>query len=156
MGHPSPYVTLYLFVPSNVHMPIYWSIAQHISGTVYQVITTFSTHVQNYDIRNCFFHFSQMSVFFDFLPEWKMKIAFIMYHVSGRVLHTIIIFGTLMQSYMSRCVCLFCGCFSKFLLSRMLRCERAKIGPNWQKIMFVTLHISGTIHHMIVIFGTHV
>ena len=156
MGHPSPYVTLYLFVPSNVHMPIYWSIAQHISGTVYQVITTFSTHVQNYDIRNCFFHFSQMSVFFDFLPEWKMKIAFIMYHVSGRVLHTIIIFGTLMQSYMSRCVCLFCGCFSKFLLSRMLRCERAKIGPNWQKIMFVTLHISGIIHHMIVIFGTHV
>ena len=156
MGHPSPYVTLYLFVPSNVHMPIYWSIAQHISGTVYQVITTFSTHVQNYDIRNCFFHFSQMSVFFDFLPEWKMKIAFIMYHVSGRVLHTIIIFGTLMQSYMSRCVCLFCGCFSKFLLSRMLRCERAKIGPNWQKIMFVTLHISGIVHHMIVIFGTHV
>ena len=134
MGHPPPYVTLYLFVPSNVHMPIYWSIAHHISGTVYQVITTFSTHVQNYDIRNCFFHFSQMSVFFDFLPEWKMKIAFIMYHVSGRVLHTIIIFGTLMQSYMSRCVCLFCGCFSKFLLSRMLRCERAKIGPIDKKL----------------------
>ena len=31
-----------------------------------------------------------------------------------------------------------------------------KNGPNWQKILFITLHISGTIHHMIVIYGTYV
>ena len=40
--------------------------------------------------------------------------------------------------------------FSKFLFFRLLG------GSKWQKIMFVALHISGSIHHMIVIFGTHV
>ena len=30
--------------------------------------------------------------------------------------------------------------------------KRAKSGPTWQKNMSVTLHISGNIHHMIVIF----
>ena len=34
--------------------------------------------------------------------------------------------------------------------------KRAKSGPEWQKIMSVSLHISGTVHHMIVIFGTRV
>ena len=30
--------------------------------------------------------------------------------------------------------------------------KRAKNGPKWHKILLVSLHISGTIHHMIVIF----
>ena len=30
----------------------------------------------------------------------------------------------------------------------------AKNGSKWQKILSVTLHVSGTIHHIIVIFGT--
>ena len=30
-----------------------------------------------------------------------------------------------------------------------------KNGPKWQKILCVALNISGTIHHMIVIYGTH-
>ena len=34
--------------------------------------------------------------------------------------------------------------------------KKAKNGPKWQKILSVTLCISGTIHHMIVIYGTHV
>ena len=31
----------------------------------------------------------------------------------------------------------------------------AKNGPKWQKTMSVALHISGSIHHMNVIFATH-
>ena len=34
--------------------------------------------------------------------------------------------------------------------------KRAKNDSNWQKILTVSLRISGTAHHMIVIFGTHV
>ena len=33
--------------------------------------------------------------------------------------------------------------------------RRARNGPKWQKIKSVSLPISGTVHHMIVIFGTH-
>ena len=35
------------------------------------------------------------------------------------------------------------------------RVKRAKNDPKWQKILPVSLCISGTMHHMIVIFGTH-
>ena len=34
--------------------------------------------------------------------------------------------------------------------------KSAKNGPKWQKIMSVKLHISGTVHHMIIVYGTHV
>ena len=34
--------------------------------------------------------------------------------------------------------------------------EGSKNGLKWQKIMSVSLCISGTIHHMIVVYGTHV
>ena len=34
--------------------------------------------------------------------------------------------------------------------------ERAKNGPKREKIVSAVLHVSGTIHHMIVIYGTHV
>ena len=46
--------------------------------------------------------------------------------------------------------------FSKFWFSGSYWGKRAKNGPKWQKILSVMLHISRTIHHMIVIFGTHV
>ena len=50
--------------------------------------------------------------------------------------------------------------FSKFwfsgLLERRRGGKRAKNGPKWQKNLSITLHISGTIHHMIVILGTYV
>ena len=34
--------------------------------------------------------------------------------------------------------------------------KRAKNGPKWQNFLSVSLRISGTVHHMIVIFGAHV
>ena len=33
--------------------------------------------------------------------------------------------------------------------------KRAKNGLKWQKILSILLHISGTIHHMILMYGTH-
>ena len=36
------------------------------------------------------------------------------------------------------------------------RAERAKNGPKWQKVLPVPLCISRTVHHINVIFGTHV
>ena len=45
--------------------------------------------------------------------------------------------------------------FSKFWFFRVLVGERAKHGPKWQVITSVALHISGTLHHMTVIYGTH-
>ena len=48
--------------------------------------------------------------------------------------------------------------FSKFCFLGSLRGEwgHTKNGPKWQKILSVSLHILGTVHHMIVIFGAHV
>ena len=44
--------------------------------------------------------------------------------------------------------------FPKFWFFRLLgRGKKAKNGPKWQKILSAMLHISGTIHHMIVIYG---
>ena len=44
------------------------------------------------------------------------------------------------------------GIFSKFRFFGLLEGKRARNGPKRQKIMSVMLHISGTMHHMIVLF----
>ena len=75
----------------------------------------------------------------------------------------IIIFGKLVQNDdISRCF----YSFSKFWFFGLLGrggggggeggCNRAKNGPKWQKMLSVELDISGTIHQMIVIYGTYV
>ena len=46
--------------------------------------------------------------------------------------------------------------FSKFWFFGLLGGKRVKNGPKWQKNLSVVLDISGTIHHMSVIYGTHV
>ena len=45
--------------------------------------------------------------------------------------------------------------FSKFWFFGLLGGKRGKNGTKWQKILSVAIHISGTIHHMTVIYGTH-
>ena len=45
--------------------------------------------------------------------------------------------------------------FSKFWFFWLLGGKRAKNGPKWKIITSVTHHISGTLHHLILIFGTH-
>ena len=46
--------------------------------------------------------------------------------------------------------------FSSFWFFGLLGSVRAKNCPKWQNILSVALNISGTIHHMIVIYGTDV
>ena len=46
--------------------------------------------------------------------------------------------------------------YLQVLLSFFRKFERAKNDPKWQKILSVLLHVSGTVHHIIVIFGTYV
>ena len=45
--------------------------------------------------------------------------------------------------------------FSKFWFFGLLGVKMAKHGPKWQKVLSVALHISGTIHRVTVIYGTH-
>ena len=46
--------------------------------------------------------------------------------------------------------------FPNLIFSVNIRVKGEKMAQNDKKFMSVTLHISGSIHHMIVIFGTHV
>ena len=46
--------------------------------------------------------------------------------------------------------------FLKFWFFGLLGGKKAKNGPNWQKFLSVMLHITGTIHQMIVIYGANV
>ena len=46
--------------------------------------------------------------------------------------------------------------FSKFWFFGLLGESNGKNGPKWQKTLSFALYISGTIHHMILIYGTHV
>ena len=72
------------------------------------------------------------------------------HHISGTLHHLIIIFGThLWNDYIS-------WVFFIFLEFPFFGGKIARNGPKWQKILSVTLQISGTIHHMIDIYGTHV
>ena len=76
----------------------------------------------------------------------------VVHHISGTVHHVIIIFGTRVPNdNISRHFFI----FSKFWFSEFLEGKKAKNRPKWQKILSVMLHISGTIHHMIVIYGIH-
>ena len=147
-GHTPLYATLYLFVASYVYLSIYWSIVHHISVTLYHVIITFSTHVQNDDIRKFFLQFSKISVF-DFLPAWKMKLTLTVY-LRNSIAYDHNFWYIYVRLYVQGCLFLFFGSFTKFWLSRSFRCDTAKNGPNLEKVMSVIFHISGTIYHMIV------
>ena len=46
--------------------------------------------------------------------------------------------------------------FLKILIFGVVSGQHAKNGPKWQKILPVVPYISGTIYHMIFIYGTHV
>ena len=46
-------------------------------------------------------------------------------------------------------------CFHIFKILIVWAVKKAKDSPKWQKILSIVLHISGTIHHMTVIYGTH-
>ena len=84
-----------------------------------------------------------------------IKILSVTLHISGNIHHMIVFYGTLVwNDYISP------GFFFLFPQNvDFLGCywgKRAKNVPKWEKILSFVLHISGTIHHMIIICGTHV
>ena len=77
-----------------------------------------------------------------------------MCHISGTMKHLIMIFGTLvLNDDISRP---FFYCFEIFIFWAVRSVKGQKIAQDGKKILSVALHISGTIHHMIWINGTHV
>ena len=74
-------------------------------------------------------------------PYFRNSIAYIM------------IFGSACVKWYDRVVFFI---FSKFWFSGLLRGGRLPLARKWQKILSVSLSISGTGPHMIVVFGTHV
>ena len=129
----------------------------------------------------CFFFFFHFLKFFDLPgccrskkakngPKWQnilsvaLNISGIMHHIiviygtvvctlhiSGIMHHIIVIYGTVVwnddiSSHFFH--------FFKILVFWVVRGEKAKNGPKLKKILFVPLHISRTIHHKIVIYGT--
>ena len=120
----------------------------------------FGTHVWNDDITKCFFQFFKILIFrvvrgvkgqktvqndkklcSSYFISQKPYIIWMsfMVHMCKMIISPAVFF-----------------IFSKCWFFRVLRGKSAKNGPKWQKILSVMLHISGIIHHMIVIYGTHV
>ena len=74
-------------------------------------------------------------------------------HTSGTISHVTIIYGTHFKMLISS---IFFPFFWKFWLSESIGGKMTKNGPEWQNILSVALHISGTIHHMVIIYGAYV
>ena len=82
------------------------------------------------------------------------KILFITLHISGTIHHMIVIYGTpASNDNISRWI----FHFFKILIFGVVRGVKVqKMVQNDKKILSVMLHISGTIHHIIVMYGSHV
>ena len=97
-------------------------------------------------------------------PKWQ-KFLSVASYISGTIYHMIFIHGTHLSFICKRIISpgiffFFFFFFFKILIFGIIRGrgdgKRAKNGRKWQTILSVSLRISGTIHHVIVIFGTHV
>ena len=81
---------------------------------------------------------------------WQ-KIMFVALYISGSIHHIIVIFGTHVQNdNISRCL----FHFFWILIFRVFRELKGKKWPQMKKILSLSLHISGTVHHMIVFWHT--
>ena len=124
----------------------------------------FMVHMYKMVISPCIFSFFHF--FFDYLgcqgaesakngPKWQ-KFLSVAPYISGTI-YDLHLWYT--------CKYFFIFIFFKILIFRIIWgvCvwgrrgggKRSKNGPKWQKILSVSLHISGTMHHLIVIFGKH-
>ena len=141
------------------------SVALSISGTIHHMIVIYGAKAWNDNISRCFFQFSN----FDFpgcqgaeraknaQNDENLSVA---RYISGTIHHMIFIYGTHI------CMCkriispgIFFFVFQNLIfgiIRKWVGVKRAKHDPNDKKILPVSLHISGTVHHMIVIFGAHV
>ena len=135
------------------------SVALHISGTISHMTVIYSTHVKNDNISRIFFHFFKILIFWVLWRQKCKRWSKMTKKLSLSCLvsqETYIIWFKFMV-YVCKMIISPGGffIFSKFWFFGLLGDKRAKNCPKWQKIPSVALHISGTIH-MIVIFGTYV
>ena len=101
------------------------------------------------------FFFSMLKYWFSRLSRgWMGKKWPKMTKISGTICCMILIYGTHMyKRIISPGIFLF---FLKILIFRIIIGKRAKSGWKWEKILSVSLCISGVVHHMIIIFATYV
>ena len=108
-----------------------------------------------------FFIFSKFWFFLVFRGDKRgkndpkcQKLLPVAFHISGNIHHVTVIYGThLWNDNTFQC---FFHFFFNFDFLGSWQVKRAKNGPEWQKTMSAVLHISGTIHHMIVVYGANV
>ena len=125
------------------------SLMLHISGTIHHMIVIFGTHVWNDNISRCCFHFFKILIFrvVRGVKRAKMvqneKIFCLSCFISQEPCIIWLSFMVHMCKIISAGV--FFSYFQNFDFSGCYRGKRAKNGPKWQKILSVTLRISGTI-----------
>ena len=135
------------------------SVEHQISGAIHHMVVIYGTHVWN-DISRHFYHF-----FFWFFGLWgrykgkkwpKMIKKFCLsYSISQEAYilwSGVLVHMCKMVKWWHRVIFWF---LQNFDFPGCERGKRVQNGPKWQKILSVSLCISGTVHQMIVIFGTH-
>ena len=134
------------------------SVALHISQTIYHMIVTCGDN-----ISRCFF--SMLKFWFSRLSRgWKgkkwpkiLKISICCtLHFRNHISYDLRLWYTCMYKRIISPGIFFI--FFKILVFGTIRGEikGQKMAQNDKKIVFFSLRVSGTIHHMIVIFGAHV
>ena len=83
-------------------------------------------------------------------PKWKM-ITSVTWHISEKVYAMIMNFGTLVWNDM---IFVFLVFFDISIFEAVREVKGQKMAPDDKKVQSVTLRISGTIYHMIVIYNT--
>ena len=84
-------------------------------------------------------------------PKWR-KILSVAIHISGTTHHMMVIYGTYVENdNISRH---FFHFLKILIYSVVSRVKGQKMAQNDKNILSFTLHIAGSIHHVIVIFGT--
>ena len=167
MGHPPLYFnfSVHLFVwlsvcpfvnppirpsvcPSGC-LSVCLSVAHHISGTVHDVIIIFGTHVENNDMYRHIFHFFKIGQKQSKMTKNSVRCAPYLRSYTSYDWHLWYTFVKWLYLQV------FFSCFQNFDLLVVTGVKVQKMVQKDKKFC-VTLHISGTIHHMIVIYGAHV
>ena len=137
-----------------------YCLSRSISQKPYIIWFSFMVHICKMIVSTSIFCFIFSKFWFSALsggkrakiiPKWQ-KILFVLPHISGAKHRLIFIYGTRLSSdNMSRC---FFPSFKTLILWVVSGEKGQKMAQNVKKIISVTLHMSGTIHHVIAIYGT--
>ena len=160
MGHLPQFVTFFI-CPSLSVSP---SVKHHISKTVHHVVIIFGTHVYNNDISRHFFHFFKILIFWVVRGVKGQKIA----QNEKEKLHLSDVVSQeqcsiwsclihLFKMMISAAIFFYYYYYFKILIFLVVKGVKGqKMVQDGPDILSIMLYISGTIHHMIVIYATHV